>query len=342
MPHFEVRNQTPFVYESIALSDEEGVPQFVSLVQASYAIGAGGTLSQMDEQPALNLAGEWYGDPAQASMRFEPQIALAKPSTDIVLLGHAHAPRSGAIEVQVGIRVGPVSKVALVTGDRFLVRRSRAIAISAPVPFEKIPLVYERAFGGWDKRDPDPEQHRCESRNPSGVGFRAHTRAADDQMSMPNIEYAEHRFATYGDTPVPAGFGFLAPHWSPRSKFAGTYDAAWDRDRKPLLPHDFDRRFFNAASAGLVAPHHLLGNEPVVVIGVAPEGRVAFELPAIPPPVCVVELRGRNLVPLSGPLDTVIVDMDRRAVTLLWRSHLAVRNGPHDVRSVEVRQGAWG
>jgi hypothetical protein len=114
-------------------------------------------------------------------------------------------------------------------------------------------------------------------------------------MSMPNIEYAEHRLQRTG-TRRYLRLRVSCTALEPTKQFAGTYDAAWDRDRKPLLPHDFDRRFFNAASAGLVAPHHLLGNEPVVVIGVAPEGRVAFELPAIPPPVCVVELRGRNLV----------------------------------------------
>jgi len=35
-------------------------------------------------------------------------------------------------------------------------------------------------------------------------------------------------------------------------------------------------------------------------------------------------------------LDTVVVDTDDRTLTLLWRSHVAVRNGPHDVLSVGV------
>ena len=342
MPHFAVRNHTPFAYDSLALTDEEGVPQFVMLVQASFTIGPDGALSLLDEQPAPNVGGEWHGDPANASPRLEPQIAFVKPTTDVVLLGHAHAPSRGATEVTVGIRVGPVSKVARVVGDRFLVRKGGATAVSAPQPFEKIPLVYERAFGGWDRSAADPTQHRCEMRNPVGVGFRANAQAREDEMRLPNVEDAERPFRGYGDVPPPAGFGFMAPNWQPRLGYAGTYDAAWDRQRKPLLPADFDRRFFNAASPGLIAPQRLQGIEPVVVIGASPESRVAFELPGVPPPVCVVGLRGRKSVPVRTGLDTVIADMDRRTLTLMWRGHVPVRNGPHDVLAIDVQTGAWG
>ena len=342
MPHFEVRNHTPFAYESLLLTDEDGVPQFVTLVQASYSIGSGGDLSLMDEQPAPNVGGEWYGDPANASPRLEPQIAFVKPSTDVVLLGHAHAASRGTTEVTVGIQVGPVKKVARVVGDRVLVRKGGATAVSAPQPFEKIPLVYERAFGGWDRSDPNPAQHRCELRNPVGVGFRANAQTRDDEVRLPNVEDAERPFRGYGDVPPPIGFGFLAPNWQPRLGFAGTYDATWDRDRKPLLPADFDRRFFNAASVGLVAPQFLQGIEPVVVVGASPENRVAFDLPGVTPPACVVGLRGRKSVAIRTELDTVVADMDRRTLTLMWRGHVAVRNGPHDVLSIDVQTGAWG
>jgi hypothetical protein len=342
MPHYEVRNQTPFAVEAVVMTDEEGVPQFVPLVQASFAISDTGGLTLLEEQPPPNIAGEWYGDPATTSQKLEPQIAFIKPSTDVVLRGHAYAPSRGATETQVGIRVGPVSKVARVVGDRMLVRRSGAIGVSSTQPFEKIPLVYERAFGGWDRRDPDPSRHRCEMRNPVGVGFRVNSLSDDDQVPLPNIEDVEHPFRGYGDAPPPAGFGFIGPNWAPRLAFAGTYDAAWDRERKPLLPRDFDRRFFNGASVGLVAPSYLTGHEAVIVVGASPSGRVDFNLPGIAPPQCMVELRGRRRVAPPAHLDTVIVDMDERVLTLMWRSHLPVRNGPHDVLSIEVRSGAAG
>jgi hypothetical protein len=47
--------------------------------------------------------------------------------------------------------------------------------------------------------------------------------------------------------PSPAGFGPIACHWQPRVGFAGTYGDAWVANRLPLLPDDFDDRFFQSA-----------------------------------------------------------------------------------------------
>lgn len=338
MPHFEVHNHTRYAFESLVLNDEEGMPQFVPLIQASFAIDpTGGAVSLIEEQPAIDVAGQWYGDPASTSVRSEPQIAFQKLATDVVMLGYACATRPNTTELRVGIRIGPLTKLVRVVGDRFLARRGGAVSVTEPRPFERIPLVYERAFGGWDRRSPDEQQHRCDPRNPVGVGFRLAALDVDDQTALPNIEYEDQPLRSYGDTPDPAGFGFLAPNWQPRAVFAGTYDAAWDAQRKPLLPLDFDRRFFNAASPGLIAPGYLRGDESVVVIGASTHGRVAFDLPGVAPPECVVEVRGRRRMSLMTVLDTIVVDMDALRVSLTWRAHVPVRNGPHDILRVAVR-----
>jgi hypothetical protein len=36
-------------------------------------------------------------------------------------------------------------------------------------------------------------------------------------------------------------------------------------------------------------------------------------------------------------LDTVIINTDEDVLLLLWRGHLAVRNGPHDVVSIQIQ-----
>ena len=244
-------------------------------MQATFRIPDDGDLVLLDDQPSLKLEGEWYGDPASSSLRIEPQTAFMKPATDVILHGHAYAASPQTAEVLVGIRIGSLSKVARVVGDRFLVRRGGTQRIAGPSPFETIPLVYERAFGGWDRREPDAMQHRCEPRRPVGLGYRAHALAPDDEVPLPNIELPGDPLREYGDAPAPAGFGFVAPHWLPRATFAGTYDTAWMRSRSPLLPGDFDRRFFNAASPGLIAPSYLKGDEPAVVVGATPGGRIA-------------------------------------------------------------------
>jgi hypothetical protein len=339
MPHPEVVNRTEFAHEPLLLTDEDAMPQFVALVQGSYSISTQGEVAFLPEQPPPNPGGEWIGDPGLSSMRLEPQIAFEKLATDIVMLGSAHAPRVGTTRMQVGIRVGSVQKLVDIVGTRYLVKSSGGLRISEPEPFETIPLTYEHAFGGWDRRAEDPQLHRYEARNPVGVGFRDGSHDTPDELVLPNIEDPGQPFRSYGDTPPPAGFGFIAPNWQPRLDFAGTFDAAWDRSRKPLLPTDFNRQFFNAASPGLVAPGFLRGDEPVVTVGASAGERIAFHLPQEPPPDCIVELRGRNRVELRTVLDTVIVDMDRLLLILQWRAHYAVRNGMDDVVSIEILRG---
>jgi hypothetical protein len=138
----------------------------------------------------------------------------------------------------------------------------------------------------------------------------------------------------YGQVVPVAGFGFTSAHWQPRAALAGTCDAAWVRDRMPSLPLDFDRRFFNAAAVGLVAPGHLRGDEPVLVSGVSSAGPLSFTLPGAPRPTCRVTLLHRPDVPVETHLDTVVVDTTAMTVHLTWRGHIRLKHGAHDVQSI--------
>ncbi len=336
MGHPIINNVTSFVAEPLFIADDDNVPLFVILVKATYIINCNAKLILEKEQTPLCFSGESWTNPETSSYKYEPETAFIKPATDIVLIGHAYAQAPNTTEMQVGLSVGPVKKVVRVIGDRYLVKNKGVTSISEPQPFEKIPLVYERAFGGWDRRDPDPNIFRFEPRNPVGTGYRDLSLDTDDQLMLPNIEDPQHPYREYGDIPPPAGFGFVSPHWQPRASLAGTYDKAWDEERKPLLPEDFDRRFFNAASSSLVAPGYLKGDEKVVIVNASPEGRVEFNLPGVSAPQCKVELRGGKVEVLQTQLDTVIINMDENLVFLLWRAHMVVRNGPHDVLSIKV------
>jgi hypothetical protein len=212
--------------------------------------------------------------------------------------------------------------------------------MSLPEPLEKIPLVYENAFGGWDRSDTDPEQHAFEPRNPVGTGYRTKHGRFEDGIRLPNVENPRDLVRNYGDTPCPAGFGFISPDWQSRAAFAGTYDAAWSRHRCPLLPADFDRRFFNSASPDLIAVGFLKGDEPVCVEGASPAGPISFKLPGLEPPECVVWLRQGPPRSLQAQLDTVVIDIEAGLVLLTWRAHRTLTSGPHDVASIEIGNAA--
>lgn len=205
-----------------------------------------------------------------------------------------------------------------------------------PEPFESIPLIYERAFGGWDRSNPDPESHTFEPRNPVGTGFHDKKGKFEEGTQLPNLEDPARSIVDYGDRPPPAGFGYIAPNWQPRASFAGTYDEKWMKERMPLLPEDFDRRFFNAASPGLIASDYLLGAEFVRIENVSKGGRIAFNLPGMQAPNCRVELKGAKDLRLEPRLDTVIINTDERLLFLIWRAHTVLKNGPHDVVTIKV------
>ncbi|HZE90450.1 MAG TPA: DUF2169 domain-containing protein [Rhizobacter sp.] len=336
MPHPALVNLTPFSVTPLFLTDNDLRPVFVPLVRATFAIQADGELLLHDPQMPPQLAGVFWGDPIASSYKFEPECAFFKPATDVALIGHACAPRPGTTELQVGLRIGPLQKVVRVTGDRVMSRSMGSWSISPARPFEQIPLIYEKAFGGWDRHDADPLQHRFEPRNPVGTGFRRSSGSSSDDLVMPNIEDPSQLFTQIGDTPVPAGFGFTSPSWQPRAAYAGTYDAAWDSSRRPLLPKDFDSRFFNAASPGLLAPGFLAGDEAVMVGNASVRGKLTFKLPGVAAPVCEFELRKRQHHTLQTQLDTVIIDTDAHLLHLLWRGHQRVPGGPHDLVALRV------
>lgn len=331
-------NETPFAAQELYLADEEGRDLLVVVVQATYRISQDSSLSLAEEQLPVETAGTYHGEPGTSSYRYEPQVAPVKLATDVVLLGHAFPERPGATHVDVRFRVGPVGKVIRVFGDRQWYGRSGYAAISDPQPFDKMPLVYDRAFGGWDRSPADPDQHTVEARNPVGVGY--HNKKLGtfiDGAPLPNLEDPRQLIKGYYDAPPPAAFGFVGPDWAPRAQYAGTYDEAWRQHRMPLLPQDFDRRFFNAASLDLVAPGYLRGDEYVLLVNAVPEGNVQFYLPGEPSPQCTVTLKTQASHAVQMQLDTVIVNADDRRLSLIWRGHMLVPDRRlHDIRAIRV------
>lgn len=349
MEHPEVRNRTPFHCAVLHLEDERAAFVCCVVVKATYNLVNAAPLVPAGEQRPLNYAGVYWGEPEQSSYKYEPETAYMKPATDVVLIGHAHAPKTGAQTVDAGIKVGPVQKIVRVFGDRYWVKTGGRIIATRSRTIERVPLTYERAFGGWDRASKDQTEWRCEPRNPVGRGFGDPLRFVEEgRVPMPNLENPSEPIRRYGDTPAPAAFGFVSPNWQPRSRFAGTYDQAWQDNRRPLLPQDFDRRYFNAASPGLIAPGYLRGDEDVVIVNASAVPQLRSKLPGIPAPTCRFELRGGKTETRRTSLDTVIFDTDEMRAFLLWRCAVVVRNGPFDVTGVgitidaEVRRRSFG
>lgn len=334
MAHAKVENSTPFAYDGLHLIDEQGRPVFVTLIRAAYTIRRNG-LTLAEPQPPIPIGGVLnFPDAAVSSWRFEPETAVFKPTTDVVVLGSAYAPRGNTTEMDVGAQVGTVAKAVHVVGDRVWTSGG---GMTRPQPFERIPLVWERAFGGWDRTVRD--KSAFEPRNPVGTGYRSTEGVFEEGVRLPNLEHPQDRLTSYGQIVTPVGYGFTSADWQPRAALGGTHDQKWIEERMPLVPADFDRRFYNAGAPGLVTSKPLRGDETVNLIGMSPLGDVAFRLPGARPPQCRVQVVGKPDALVETVLDTVVIAADEDRVFLTYRGHVVLANGPHDVKAVEVRIG---
>ncbi len=336
----EIRNDTPFVVALVPGLDPEGLESATLVVKGTFALGGrAGEPGLAGKQAPVALADTHVSDDdAGSSLRVASEATPAKPATDVALVGHAVSPRGAVPSLDVELHAGPVSKVVRVFGDRCWESRLGMKHASRPEPFERMPLVYERAFGGADVTDPDPAKHAFEERNPVGRGFSLGRGAALRDLPLPNLEDPRDLISSPRDRPAPAAFGFVSPGWMPRRALAGTYDDAWQRDRCPFLPADFDPRFYQAAHPDLVCPGHLAGGERVRAVNVRAGGDLDFAVPRRRIEVAV-EIRGRE-TRQAAVLDTLLIEPDDERLVCTWKATFPCPRSFLYIERVSVREVA--
>ena len=161
-------------------------------------------------------------------------------------------------------------------------------------------------------------------------------------MALPNVEYPDEPFTRAGDRPRPAGFGAVACHWDPRAALAGTYDDRWLRERQPLVPDDFDDRFFQCAPEDQQPRGFLQGGEPVHLYRVTTSEHVRFSLPRIALDFETRFFDGTRQLHESCALHTVIVEPDYPRLSLVWHSSLRCHFKVHKLERTVVTLATTG
>ena len=332
-------NHTAFAISMFGGMDPHSRQHQVLVVSAAFVAAPGEPLRLVDEPVRVVDSDVFYGDPTSSSVRYEGETAWEKPFVDVIVNGHAVAPGGKTAEtVLVDVRVGDVHKAILVTGDR---KWRSGGAPGPPRPFDRMPIVYERAYGGYNTRPASPAQHKLEPRNPVGLGFQgASSNDPAIESEVPNVEYPGQRMTSSASRSDPAGLGVIARSWQPRLGFAGTYDAAWKDEQFPLLPLDFDVRHFQTAPEDQQS-RTLQGGEPVEIRNMTPEGSWQFNLPVLDVPVRLLYEERSNTAALR--MDTVILEPDRYRVTLLARCRIPLIRTRGPLREVLVGHvsSAW-
>jgi len=324
----QLENQTPFKAAFAVLPNRFGIDTLYVVVKATVTLRP--TMSLAEVQVPPTLADEYHDDPATSSLKYGSEMHLGKTGTDVLLIGSAWAPDNRPIaRMQVGLSAGGRQKLILVTGDRVW----RDGQPSQPAPFESMPLVWERAFGGVHR---DGDTVAAEERNPVGCGFAGGRSAADmEGLMVPNLEDPSAPLQQIGQPSTPACFAPIAPSWLPRRAYAGTYDEKWQRGRAPYLPDDFDPRFFQAAMPELAFDRFLQPGEPVQVVGVMPDGPIAFTVPPSHLSVAVT-IAGSTQTPPAN-LETVAIEPDENRACFTWRASV-----PCDRQALKVEKIVLG
>lgn len=276
------------------------------MAKAAFALGTSEELRRIEPTPPLVEADVYGGEPGASSPLSASDFVPFKPLVDVLVCGALVLPaevEQADVTLEVGARI---RKTVRVYGDRFFMPGIvGGLAVSRPRRFRYMPITWERAFGGTDPDDP----RIFEPRNPVGRGVRRHARQLEGTLA-PNFEDPQRPSRA-------VGFGPIAPHWHPRRKLAGTYDEAWQDTRFPLLPIDFDERFFNVAPEDQQL-HGYLPGEEVRLTYMTEIGRERFRLPSFDVRVRFAEYPGLTTDARIVP-DTIIIEPAERRVSLVGR-----------------------
>jgi hypothetical protein len=308
----QLENSTPFAANMALFPNEAAIDTLYILVRATFNIGKQWTLA--DEQLPPVEADEYWTEPAKSSIKYPSDYHVGKPSSDIIMLGHACAPNNQEVaQLDVSLTVGQVHKTIRVFGDR----KWQDGRMTAPQPFKTMAMVYEKAYGGV--HIVDGQVVAVEARNPVGRGFAGQRKAEEmNGVPLPNLEDPNNLITDPMQQPEPACFGVVAPHWMPRSQYAGTYDEAWQTQRAPYLPKDFDKKFFSMAHPELVYPTYLQGGEPIEITNMHPRGTISFNLPKVKLKTDVT-IVGSSVQP-NFNLETLVIEPNQLKLGMLWRA----------------------
>jgi hypothetical protein len=341
----ELANTTP-VPAHLAVMDggREDARGILLVAKATFRV-EGGRVVLDDEAPLPVLA-----EDVETPLGVLPRDVLPKLDAgfEVMVLGHAVSPTGAPVTtMEVALGVGDVRRTLAVSGDRFWEGTESEARIGPAAAFERMPLTWERAFGGSVEVEIDDGAllDVAYPLNRGGRGFEHRRQALElgelfkspegyprfpAERPLANIEDPAAPVTAWDDEPLPvcwaptpAGSGMLVE----RLRRAGRTAAAdGPVPGEPLLLE-------RAHPDWVVAPPPPAAK--VELVGMSPAGVMRFRLPearvladvAVGDETAVVELRPRALVILA----------DEARFCLVFRGGRVCRYAPDETRGARIR-----
>jgi hypothetical protein len=328
----EVVSVCPFRVASLVWQPRRGGWVLSVVCKATYDLAPVQARLAVEQDEPNEADNHWNDDPAR-SIYSPSDLVPFKVRADVVLVGHAFAPRGEpARSIMTRLVVGSIDKSLEAFGERFFgqdgaLREGNRVA--------KVPLRYERAAGG-------PETH-----NPVGVRPDLPPDAYGSSP-VPNLQPPGMLVASRSDAIAPTGYGPIAPTWPSRLEKLGAYAGSIDPGRwsEQPVPDDIDPSYFNCA------PHDqqldaLRDSERIVLENLHPQhARLVTSLPGLHPRA-FIQRAGAAPQDLAMKCDTLWIDTDRGQCTITWRGQVGLDH-PHALGRVIVameepgQRLAWG
>jgi hypothetical protein len=277
-----------------------GLLHVTIIAKASFSFVPNGTMSLADPEAIIREDAHYDGDPRR-SVHAAHDLSPIRGRADVIFAGHAYAPRGFPVQtlatrlaVSQGERIH-LEKVLHIYGDRSpTIERPSP----SPAPFTRMPIVYERAFGGHGSPT-----------NPVGLGLWS----GRGQGPLPNIVHPD----PWPRAGEPAGYGPVPESWPARARLLGPEAAARRAESAPSIDA-IDPAYFQAAPEDQRIDY-LRGDEWILLENLnLLHTRMVMGLPDVRAEARLFRLdQPFAAVPMSA--DTLFIDGDAESCSVTWR-----------------------
>jgi hypothetical protein len=263
-----------------------------------------------------------------------PDAMFDKAGVSVCATGFVYPKQPQAREAMAVLRVGSRDVPIAVFGQRVWQKSLLAggLVPSTPLPFERVEMSWENAYGGMTEEPARilqmdgeevfvPEHEGGYALNFNGKGFLTDPQRAVDQP-LPQLEHPEQFIQRWDDRPEPVCFAPY-PLWGGMRSVHVYHDRRFDMaGTKKIVNRAAPRTTFDVLEPGTTIA--LLGMRPGA-------GLLSFDVPRSPVAIDL-EIGGRadRILP---SLDSVDIDADASEVRLLYRATVT-----YDLIQFELRR----
>jgi hypothetical protein len=363
----ELVNGTKHDLQATQGLDKTGQPWLIVIAKATYRFECDDTGRPVlaDKQNKLIASDVFEAEPGLSTPFFESDYVPFKAACDVIVKASTYAPWGGGqpkpvAQLDVGLRVAAsaadggavrLQKAIRVYGERQWRRRAGiAWQVTEPQPFTTMPITYGRAFGGTHTHEMidsrNPADYCAHPGNLVGRGYAAgkFARLLDGAPAHQTELWTGGQVHTITNPEAlhtPASLGPIARNWLPRRQLAGTYDQRWQDEVFPLLPEDFDERFYQCAPLDQQMPYPK-GGEVIALANLTQaaakdyahtQGICSFKLPRLTLPMVVLP-KNRRQIALTPVVDTIAIDADAGTYDITWRARTPLKRSLHEIHTV--------